>query len=153
MFKPANWLSLSLALAGISALPALADSTPGRKMDGPVRPAFSDMDTNADGVISQAEFDAFKLKRREGDHGRDRYPGGPHGGGGPMPFHGPDLKRLDADKDGKVSLEEFITPMKAHFARMDTNKDGFLDESELKVPPPPREGGPDGDGPLPPPEK
>ena len=64
------------------------------------------------------------------------------------------LKRLDTDKDGKISLDEFVAPMKAHFARMDANRDGFLDETELKAPPPPPEGGPDGDGPPPlPPEK
>ncbi|MGN6209374.1 EF-hand domain-containing protein [Asticcacaulis sp.] len=152
MLKPAHWVGLSLALAGICALPALADGTDAQTTDGPARPAFSDIDTNKDGVISQAEFDAFRPKRPDGDHWRGREHGGPHGREGAMPFHGPDLKRLDTDKDGRISLEEFSAPMKAHFARMDANKDGYLDENELKAPPPPPEGGPDGDGP-PPPEK
>ncbi|HTM82139.1 EF-hand domain-containing protein [Asticcacaulis sp.] len=153
MFKTVHWLGLSLTLAGICTLPALADVTDAQKTEGPARPAFSDIDTNSDGVISQAEFDAFRPKRPDGDHGRGREHDGPRGRGGPMPFHGADLKRLDTDKDGKVSFDEFSAPMKAHFARMDTNKDGFLDEAELKAPPPPPEGGPDGDGPPPPPEK
>lgn len=150
MLKPVHWLGLSLTLAGICALPALADATNAQTTDGPARPAFSDIDTNKDGVISQAEFDAFRPKRPDGDHRRGREHGGPHGREGAMPFHGPDLKRLDTDKDGRISLEEFSAPMKAHFARMDANKDGYLDESELKTPPPPPEGGPDGDGQPPP---
>jgi len=145
MFKFVYWLGLSLAFTGICALPALADGADGHKPDGPMRPAFSDIDTNKDGVISQAEFDAFRPQKPDGDHWRGREHDGPPGRGGRMAFHRPDLKRLDTDKDGKVSLEEFIAPMKAHFARMDANKDGFLDETELKAPPPP----PEGDGPLP----
>ncbi len=155
MLKPVHWLGLSLTLAGICALPALADGTKAQTTDGPARPVFSDIDTNKDGVISQAEFDAFRPKRQDGDHGRSREHDGPRDRGGPMPFHGPDIKQLDTDKDGRISLEEFSAPMKAHFARMDANKDGFLDETELKAPPPLPEGGSDGDGPPspPPPEK
>ena len=152
MLKPAHWVGLSLTLAGICALPALAGGTDAQTTDGPARPVFSDIDTNKDGVISQTEFDAFRPKRPDGDHWRGRdHGGGPRGRDGAMPVHGPDLKLLDTDKDGRISLEEFCAPMKARFARMDANKDGYLDESELKTPPP--EGGPDGDGLAPPPEK
>jgi hypothetical protein len=154
MLKPVHWLGLSLTLAGICALPALADGTDAPKTDGAARPVFGDIDTNKDGVISQAEFDAFRPDKPDGDHWRGREHDGPRGRGGPMPFHGPDIKQLDTDKDGRISLEEFSAPMKAHFARMDANKDGYLDETELKAPPPSPEGGPEGDGPpVPPPEK
>ena len=142
MLKHVCWLGLSLALAGIYALPVLADGTDTQKSDDAMRqmrPAFSDIDTNKDGVISQAEFDAFHPEKPDhemppNDHWRR------HGGrDGPMPFRGPDLKQLDKDKDGKISLEEFVAPMKARFARMDVNQDGFLDEAELNAPSSPPE--------------
>jgi len=118
------------------ALPDLADGTDAQKMAAPtrpMRPAFSDIDTNKDGVISQAEFDAFRLNKTTDGHWRGHKHGSRHGKDDHMRFHGPDMKRLDIDKDGRISLEEFMAPMKAHFARMDTNKDGFLDETELKA--------------------
>lgn len=141
-----------LVLVGTCALPALADGADGQKPAGPdrpVRPAFSDVDINKDGVISRAEFDAFRPQKRAEECDGPRLGKREHGRRfGDWRQHGPDLKCLDTNNDGKVNLEEFIAPMKAHFARMDTNKDGVLDEAELKAPPPPK-GSADGDA-LPP---
>jgi len=160
MLKPAYWIGASLAIAGLCALPALAEGPDGKgPQKGPMvrirhdRPVFADIDTNKDGTISQAEFEAFKPKGPDGGPP----PGGPEDDPGGRPggrmFHHrmgpPDLKPLDANGDGKVSFEEFAAPMKDHFARLDTNKDGFLDADELKAPPPPREG--EGPGGPPPP--
>ena len=38
---------------------------------------------------------------------------------------------MDANKDGKVSKEEFIKGHEAMFAKMDANKDGVLDKAEM----------------------
>jgi hypothetical protein len=40
---------------------------------------------------------------------------------------------LDQDKDGKLSKEEAPGPLKEHFAAVDKNSDGQLDEGELKA--------------------
>lgn len=57
--------------------------------------------------------------------------GGPgkHGGkyGGPGKF----FEKLDADKDGSVTEQEFIDGNKEKFARMDSNKDGKVTKDEL----------------------
>ena len=37
---------------------------------------------------------------------------------------------IDVDKDGKVSKEEFIKAKGDHFAKMDTNNDGFITDDE-----------------------
>ena len=38
---------------------------------------------------------------------------------------------MDANKDGKVSKEEFIKGHEAMFSKMDANKDGVLDKAEM----------------------
>jgi len=44
-------------------------------------------------------------------------------------------KIMDADKDGKITKEEYMKHSKdmAAWEKMDTNKDGMLDEKEIKV--------------------
>ena len=43
------------------------------------------------------------------------------------------MEMIDTDKDGKVSKEEFMAAHEKIFAAKDTNKDGFLDASEMKA--------------------
>lgn len=43
------------------------------------------------------------------------------------------FEQLDADSDGKLTLEEFQAPMKERMARIDTNGDGALSEEELQA--------------------
>lgn len=67
--------------------------------------------------------------------------GGPRGGGGgrrgggsgfDMPKNGAELiKQKDSDGDGKLTKDEAGTPYSYFFDRVDTDSDGFLNESEL----------------------
>jgi len=41
------------------------------------------------------------------------------------------LQRMDANKDGKISKEEAKDRIAENFAAIDTNKDGYLDRTEL----------------------
>jgi Ca2+-binding EF-hand superfamily protein len=50
-------------------------------------------------------------------------------GGGP----GPMLSQADKDGDGTVSRDEFRNARAEHFARMDRNSDGYLDEADRRT--------------------
>jgi uncharacterized low-complexity protein len=41
------------------------------------------------------------------------------------------MPMMDANKDGKVSQDEFVKGHEAMFGTMDANKDGFLDNTEM----------------------
>lgn len=43
------------------------------------------------------------------------------------------LKMLDANKDGAVTLDEFLAPRTKRFAEIDKNGDGFLDSGEIEA--------------------
>ena len=47
----------------------------------------------------------------------------------------PDLTSLDADGDGRVSLDEAPEQMKNFFGQMDSDGDGFITEDELQAGP------------------
>lgn len=71
-------------------------------------------DTNGDGILSREEIEAHALKmmvKRSADRME---------------------RRLDVNKDGKISLEAIEKARTAKFAELDKNKDGILDRSELK---------------------
>ena len=81
--------------------------------------SFAKLDTNGDGSITKAEFEAKA----------------------PLPTikepnAQPFLDRFDANKDGSISQEEFRAPTLANFEKMDANKDGTLSVAEQKGPRP-----------------
>jgi Ca2+-binding EF-hand superfamily protein len=78
--------------------------------------AFRRMDTNKDGSLSLAEYNAPLANAAI-----------------PKANAAPVLDRLDANKDGKVSLAENRAPAIAQFDRADTNKDGTLSVDEQRA--------------------
>lgn len=157
-------IPVSLLLAGM-ILPAAhaakpADSQRGEKPGRPFQEAWQRADTNKDGVISRAEFDAMprisKLpeekrteifarldKDKDGSLSRDEL--GKFGrsrDGDPMKR----LWELDADKSGGISFEEFKSgqlfkklpadKQEKIFKRLDTDGDGFITPKDRPEPPP-----------------
>ena len=43
------------------------------------------------------------------------------------------FERMDADSDGKVSLEEFLAAHKERFKKIDADGDGYLTPDEMKA--------------------
>ena len=41
------------------------------------------------------------------------------------------MSKVDSDKDGKISKEEFLKHHEAMFDKKDLNNDGFIDEDEM----------------------
>ena len=166
---------ISLMIAGL-LFPTLCRAEPGKDKPGPpndvkglrhgpLRPAIERWkmaDTDHDGFISKAEFDAMpriqnlpdekradlftrldkdgdsKLSREElGSIGKDRE--------GPDGHRMQRLWELDTDKSGGISFEEFqlgeffkkLSPEKqqAVFKRLDTNGDGVISPSDRPEPP------------------
>jgi len=75
--------------------------------------AFRQLDTNKDGNLTVAEFNAQVVASPV-----------------PKADAAPVLNRFDTNKDGKVSLAENRAPAIAQFDRADTNKDGTLSVEE-----------------------
>jgi hypothetical protein len=98
---------------------------------------FAGADVNKDGRATHEEMMAFHAKM--GDHPRGGHKGGhgghrdgPGGHGGPGgPGGGP--MHLDSDGDGAVTLAEAQSGIDAHFAKIDSNRDGVITEPEMLV--------------------
>ena len=95
---------------------------------------FAAVDADKDGKITREEMKEARQKHRAEMMarwgGRGMHPGrdghhGHHGRGGP---NGPGgmMARLDTTADGKLTRAEFDAP----FDRIDTNKDGIVDQAE-----------------------
>ena len=73
---------------------------------------FTKLDTDRNGQLSQAEFRAAAPVRPTGTASATA------------------LQRLDSNKDGKISVDEYRAPMLAGFDRIDANKDGTISADE-----------------------
>ncbi|MCF8879289.1 hypothetical protein L5876_05620 [Hyphobacterium sp. SN044] len=94
---------------------------------------FAWMDRNGDGVLSSADrspmhqrLAALRDEQASGDEGR-RGRWGRHGRGGPDGGHA----RMDANGDGQVTREEFMSRGAPGFERLDANSDGSVTPDEL----------------------
>jgi len=81
---------------------------------------FARLDTNKDGKISQAEFDA--APRREHQAGETPRPAG---------MRGRFFQMMDANGDGVVTKAEMEAAGQRRFDMADTNHDGWLSKGEL----------------------
>ncbi|MCA8885664.1 MAG: hypothetical protein R3C31_07330 [Hyphomonadaceae bacterium] len=134
-----------LVAAGAAALAASACGF-AQAQNGPedrgARHGIFESDSNNDGVLTRAEFDAGRqalfarldtdqngeLTREEmraqweGHRGRR----GPHRGGPP----GGGLEGADANHDGNITRDEFLARPVQMFERLDANHDGVISASE-----------------------
>jgi Ca2+-binding EF-hand superfamily protein len=92
---------------------------------------FARLDTDKNGQLSQQEFATRPEGERGGWKGRGK---GHHGGMMGMGRGGEGwFERMDANKDGKVTLAEATAMPLAMFDKADTNKDGTLSPEERKA--------------------
>ncbi len=109
-----------------------AEAAMNKRMQQHESAMFDRIDTNKDGSISRSEFEAAQragIARRRGA-GR-MHAAGAHS------VHDAMVDRMlasdDANKDGRVSLQEATTAAVAHFDRIDTNHDGVLEPNEIRA--------------------
>ena len=99
---------------------------------------FDKLDTNKDGAISRDEYVSAKpqfherrvIVMREGADGTPDAPGKMRMHGMGMKMHGRMFESADANRDGKVSLQEMTNAALQHFDAADANHDGTLTPEE-----------------------
>jgi Ca2+-binding EF-hand superfamily protein len=83
------------------------------------RERFARLDKNSDNVIDASEIEAM-LSERGGRHfGRAEQAGRTR------------IGRFDADRDGKITRDEFLNNVKQRFAQLDLNNDGKITDEDL----------------------
>jgi Ca2+-binding EF-hand superfamily protein len=136
-----------LVAAGAAALATaacgLAQAQSGNEGSGGRHGIFQS-DSNSDGVLTRAEFDAGRTARfarldadnngqltreemhaQRGERGERGHRGRGHRGG-----PGGHLNGADANNDGNITREEFLARPIAMFERLDANSNGVIEASE-----------------------
>ena len=133
---------IALATLSLAAFSGAAFAQAGGGMMGRM---WTNADSNKDGVISKAEFDASRVQRfalmdgnKDGFVTEAEMRASAPNGGQPPPGAGKGQRqgggmgaRLDANGDGKISKAEFVDGGAMQFGRLDGNKDGKIDTTEL----------------------
>jgi len=128
--------AVAVLTAGGAGLALAQDE--GRERGG--RHGIFQSDSNSDGVLTRAEFDAGRdamfarldadnngaLTREEMHAQRGGHRGGRGHRGGGMHM----LARADANNDGNITRDEFLARPIEHFNRLDANNDGVISAAE-----------------------
>jgi Ca2+-binding EF-hand superfamily protein len=94
---------------------------------------FEQLDSNHDGMISRAEFEAPRAAPGGERRGR-RFAGrGGRGGGMMARFGARAFAAMDADRDGRVALAEAQQAALQRFDRVDSNRDGSISPDERQA--------------------
>lgn len=142
-----------LAAAGFAAIAGAAGLALAHEHErgGPGAYGLFQSDANSDGVLTRQEFDAGRtalFARLDRDSNGQLAPEemhamrGEHRGG--RGGHGLRLEGADANNDGNITREEFMTHPTEMFDRLDANHDGVIAASERPQHGERRHGGPGG---------
>ena len=129
MIRPALLAISAVSLASPAlAQPALPDRPISRtEISAAVKAKFAQIDTNHDGVVSRAEFEAFRARMASGDVDRG------NGAAAFVHIGGHWFERSDANGDGRVTLAEATGRPLEMFDMADTNHDGVVSLQERKL--------------------
>jgi len=138
-----KFIPLLIALLAVT-VPAIAQERPTSSGSASNRGVMR-FDTNKDGFVDRTEWRAgqearFKQLDANGDGklSPDELVRRPAGATGVLPTDAQNTRqsrffqRLDTDKDGFVSLAEYMAEGDRRFARCDTNKDGRINTEECR---------------------
>ena len=132
-------LIVAASLAALASAASLATAQQNGVQDRPS--GLFQADSNNDGTLTRAEFDASRaarfetldanddrqLTREEMRAGREHGGRGHHRRGGHRGMH---LERADANNDGAITRDEFFARPTQMFARLDANSDGVISADE-----------------------
>lgn len=104
----------ALSKAEIDAAQVRAQQQAAANIQQRLNQEFTKLDTDRNGQLSLAEFRAAAPAVRPADGNASATA----------------MQRLDANKDGKISVDEYRAPILAGFDRIDTNKDGTISADE-----------------------
>ena len=102
----------SLSKAEVEAAEVQRRQAASQAMQARLNQEFAKLDTDRNNQLSQAEFRAAVPQLR------------------PAAGAGDAIARLDSNKDGRISVDEYRAPTLTAFDRLDSNKDGTLSAAE-----------------------
>ena len=128
----------ALIVAGVAVAETAGTPAPGAAPAGGPHRMLQEADTNRDGAVSRAEFNAGVQARfarldtnRDGSLTREEMRAGrPDRGPGHEGRRGGGHRNADANNDGVIMREEFLAGPSAMFERLDANRDGRLTQEE-----------------------
>lgn len=126
-----------LAAVGVAVLAGAGGIAMAQDRDGH-RGGLFQSDSNSDGVVTRAEFDAGRDAmfarldaNSDGQLARDEMRAGRHGRRGGGGHRGAFIARgADANEDGQITRDEFLARPIEQFNRLDRNSDGVISADE-----------------------
>lgn len=102
---------------------------------GPLADQFEESDADHDGSVNGVELAAAveRFRRQGPPRGHGPREGGDERGPGAMPSPERVLEHLDADKSGAIEKSEAKGPFAEHFDRVDADKNGSVSVEELEA--------------------